>query len=75
MISETYISNSSSTNIQNISNVISTKMLQDSGYRSTISNSNFDEEIAFIEKERRKERDQRRKLQRRKNGSGARFFF
>uniref|UniRef100_A0A1I8BF01 Uncharacterized protein n=1 Tax=Meloidogyne hapla TaxID=6305 RepID=A0A1I8BF01_MELHA len=66
MISEGFVVSSSSTTVPGISNVVSTKMLQDSGYRSTISNSNFEEEMAIAEKERREERERRR--QRRKTG-------
>lgn len=57
-----------STVVPGISNV---KMLQDSGYRSTILNSNLEDEIAFAEKEKHEEREQRRK-QRRK---GLILFF
>ena len=75
MISESYIASSSSTTVPNISNVISAKLLQDSGYRSTISNFNFEEEIvAFGEKERKEERDLRRRQQRRKNGGAGLIF-
>ncbi|KAF7635615.1 hypothetical protein Mgra_00005004 [Meloidogyne graminicola] len=50
-----------STVVPGISNV---KMLQDSGYRSTILNSNLEDEIAFAEKEKHEEREQRRKQRR-----------
>nr|CAD2163066.1 unnamed protein product [Meloidogyne enterolobii] len=56
MISEGFLVSSSSTTVP------TTKMLQDSGYRSTISNSNFEEEMLVIaEKERKERRRQRRK--------------